>query len=57
MNRICNQPGAGGGEASVFAQQIFDMYLKYADSLGFEVTRIETEVPPGTNIGIQVPML
>ena len=46
--------GAGGGEASVFAQQIFDMYLKYAASMGFSVASIDIEIPPGTNVGIQV---
>ncbi len=46
--------GAGGGEASVFAQQIFDMYLKYASTLGFQVSGVEIEIPPGSNVGIQV---
>ena len=46
--------GAGGGEASVFAQQVFEMYLRFADSLGFGVSAVETEVPAGANIGIKV---
>jgi protein subunit release factor A len=46
--------GAGGGEASIFAQQIFDMYLRYADYLGFGIEKIETEIPPGVSVGIQV---
>jgi protein subunit release factor A len=46
--------GAGGGEASVFTGQIFEMYLKYAAASGFAVGSVETEVPPGSNVGIQV---
>ena len=49
--------GAGGGEASVFAEQIFEMYLKYAAASGFAVGSVETEVPPGSNVGIQVEHL
>jgi protein subunit release factor A len=49
--------GAGGGEASVFAEQIFDMCLKYAAASGFAVGSVEKEVPPGSNVGIQVENL
>jgi protein subunit release factor A len=49
--------GAGGGEASVFAEQIFEMYLKYAAASGLAVGSVETEVPPGSNVGIQVENL
>lgn len=30
-------PGAGGLEASLFAQEVFDMYCAYADSIGYSV--------------------
>merc|ERR1719347_1084087 len=30
-------PGAGGVEASLFAEEIFNLYLEYTKNLGFEV--------------------
>merc|ERR1712107_364811 len=30
-------PGAGGVEASLFAEEIFNLYLEYTRNLGFEV--------------------
>ena len=34
-------PGAGGGEAGIFAQEIFDLYTEYTRHLGFEVAVVE----------------
>lgn len=34
-------PGAGGGEAGIFAQQIFELYTEYTRHLGFNVTIVE----------------
>ena len=32
-------PGAGGVEASLFAEEIFNLYLEYTRNLGFEVCK------------------
>ena len=34
-------PGAGGGEAGIFAQEIFELYTEYTRHLGFDVTIVE----------------
>ena len=34
-------PGAGGGEASIFAQEIFGLYTEYTRHLGFDVEVVE----------------
>ena len=31
-------PGAGGVEASLFAEEIFNLYLQYTQNLGFQVS-------------------
>ena len=31
-------PGAGGQEASLFAEEIFNLYLEYTQNLGFQVS-------------------
>eukprot|EP00095_Tigriopus_kingsejongensis_P002995 maker-scaffold784_size97500-snap-gene-0.26 protein:Tk02995 transcript:maker-scaffold784_size97500-snap-gene-0.26-mRNA-1 annotation:"peptide chain release factor 1" len=36
-------PGAGGLEACLFAQEVFDMYTRYMSSLGFQVDITEYE--------------
>src|SRR3989344_8375765 len=40
------RPGVGGNEAELFAADLFRMYLKYAEKMGFNAMIIDVEKTP-----------
>ena len=38
-------PGVGGLEACMFAEEIFNLYIKYMTNLGFSVANVEVGFP------------